>query len=358
MEQWSAQLEEFRINIFLDTNILCYLIDNTYPTLTTFIKTLANMPVVSLFASEYVLTEFIEVRKKEDYFQEVLKQSKKDGRHINISSFIKYNKRYDIPNYSYEGTLVELVVKQVEKDIEKIVNDFNIEFDSLFNKQLLAPMKGICLNTKISKEDSLVLVSSLFRGDKKVHFNNVILLTNDHDFEEWSGIFKNDIEGILKGQDLTMPFIDNIRSIGKNIFDELLSDLRKDDNGVEIAKTYVIRCMHKLYEKKYIGTILPGKNVSKAPSHTLFVKVKAQSISDDFYTIILDKDLSFLYCPHNKAVFYHKNKPINGSFVPKSGEDIVGFVCNLNENEIEAIFEQLNKEGNMVFIHPDSDQTD
>lgn len=77
-------------------------------------------------------------------------------------------------------------------------------------------------------------------------------------------------------------------------------------------------------------------------------------MKNNFYIMILNKDFSFLYCPQNKADFYHKNKSIKDSFIPKSGEDQVGFVCELRENEDEELFKQLNKEGNMVFIHPDS----
>ena len=68
MDRESARSERFQINFFLDTNILCYLIDNTFPTLTAFIKALKEMPVVQLYSSEYVLAELFEVRKKEDFF--------------------------------------------------------------------------------------------------------------------------------------------------------------------------------------------------------------------------------------------------------------------------------------------------
>ncbi len=68
MDKWSSPVEEFRINIFLDTNILVFLLDNTYPALTGFIKTLSEMSVVQLYSSEYVLSELIGLRKKERYF--------------------------------------------------------------------------------------------------------------------------------------------------------------------------------------------------------------------------------------------------------------------------------------------------
>lgn len=355
MEAWSAQVEEFKLNVFLDTNILCYLIDDTYPTLTAFIKELGEMPVVSLFTSQYVLAELIEVRKKEDYYQEVAKRSRIEGRRINISSFIKHNKRYDIPHYSYEGELIAPVKSQVDNDIDRIVNDFHIDFDSRFNEDLLAPMKEICLTTKISREDSLVLVSSQFRGNKRVMKDKVVLLTNDDDFDKWSGGARNEIEMILINHGLSMPNVDHIGRLG-HMFGEGKTnwDLRAENDGVEIAKKYVVECLDKMYIGNFIGVITPADNAPQAPAHTLFVKMKTPALDNHLYTVILDKDLHFLYCPQNQADFYFEHHSIGDSIL-KEGRDItLGYVCQMREGEEEDIFNKLNQRGNLVYIHPDS----
>ena len=356
MEKWSAELEKFRVNFFLDTNILCYLVDDTYPTLTGFIKALSDMPVVSLYTSEYVLTELIEVRKKEDYFREVMQQSEATGHHINISSFITHNKRYSIPNYSYEGDLIAPVSAQVNQDIEKIVKDFGITFESKFNDSLLAPMKEICLGTKISREDSLVLVSSLFKREEKVLPGSVIVLTNDADFEQWSEAAQVQIKEVLTQNGLTMPYIEHIGKIGKLFAQDAwkcnLTKTEKD--GKEAAFEYITRCLEWMFKEKYIGIVSPAERVVNAPTHTLFVKVKAHSLTNGIYTLILDKDFQFLYCPQKKADFYRDGHSLTEPFVPVDGQDKVGFVCELGEGEDEVIFEKLNQRGNMVFIHPDS----
>lgn len=356
MEKWSAESEKFRVNFFLDTNILCYLVDDTYSALSEFIKALAEMPVVSLFTSEYVLTELLEVRKKEDYFQEVMNQAKKDGRYINISSFIANNKRYSIPHYPYEGDLIEPVSTQVNKDIEKIVKDFGITFESKFNDSLLSPMKGICLSTKISREDSLVLVSSLFKGDEKLSPGKVILITNDEAFEKWSNGAQAEINNVLAKHGLSMPFVEHLDKMGSLFNDDGTKwNLTKTTkNGRDIALEYVTKCIQWMYVENYIGIISPAENVTRAPAHTLFVKVKADSLSNKIYTIILDKDLNFLYCPQNKADFYRDGSSLSEPFVPTEGQDKVGFVCEMREGEGDEIYEKLNQQGNMVFIHPDS----
>lgn len=79
MEKWSAQLEKFTINFFLDTNILVYLVDDKYPSLTAFIKSLSEAPVVGLYASEYVLSEFIGVRNRRIIFKQFLKKPVRKG---------------------------------------------------------------------------------------------------------------------------------------------------------------------------------------------------------------------------------------------------------------------------------------
>lgn len=359
MEKWSARLEEFTINFFLDTNILCYLIDNTYPALTGFIKTLSKLPVTSLFTSEYVLAELIEVRKKEDYYQEVVKQSKKDKRYINISSFITHNKRYDIPHYAYEGDMIAAVTAHVEKDIERIVKGFGISYDSKFNDQLLSPMKGICLSSKISREDSLVLVSSLFRDNKIVIPGRVVLLTNDNDFEQWSASSKTEIEKVLIGNGLTMPFVEHLSRLGKMITGEnrrwdLISNAKTLKDGERIAIEYVTKCLMWMFEKKYIGIVKPATKVKKAPKNTIFVKVKATALENNIYTLILDKGLHFVYCPQNQANFYHDNKSLTEPFIPKSKRDKVSYQINLREKETARLFKRLNTEGNLVFLHPDS----
>lgn len=41
MESWSqTPIKDFKVSFFLDTNILCYLVDSTYPNLNKFIRRL------------------------------------------------------------------------------------------------------------------------------------------------------------------------------------------------------------------------------------------------------------------------------------------------------------------------------
>lgn len=351
MEKWSAQLEKFRINFFLDTNILCYLIDNTYPALTSFITELKDMPVVQLYSSQYVMAELLEVRKKENYFHEVWNRAQKDGRFINISSFIKFNKKYEIPDYEYEGDLALTVKKLVNKDIEKVTHDFAISFENNFNERLLTPMKGICLSTKISREDSLVLVSSVFKSSTEEVSEKVILLTGDKDFYDWASSSKDEISSVFEGG--RTPWVEHFASLGSSLTDHTgwpQSLKVENDNIKGLAVRYVISCLMETYKNSYIGKVIIRK-CEGAPNNLIAVKSEVKLEKQDLYLVILSKTLSFIFCPEPKSILYHCGEPLKLPFEPVDGNNIVTFTC---DNNNEAVFNTVNSEGNLVFIHPEN----
>lgn len=352
MDRESAKSEKFQINFFLDTNILCYLIDNTFPTLTAFITALKEMPVVQLYSSEYVLAELFEVRKKEDYFHEVWERSKKDGKFINISSFIKYNKRYEIPDYEYEGDLAEAVKKKVNEDVEKITNEFKIDFLNSFNDRLLGPMKRICLSTKISREDSLVLVSSVYKNGIEEVSERVILLTGDKDFYNWAMNSRAEISTAFSHG--KTPVIEHIDSLGKGVagYTGGTQNLKTEIEKVEeLAIQYVMSCLMDTYKDRLLGKVVI-RECAGAPKHLIAFKAATKLKNKELYTFILTQNLSFLYSPKPKSKLYHSGKQIEVPFSPEGGNSIVTFVCEENDEEV---FKAVNMEGNLVFIHPDSD---
>ena len=214
MEKWSAQLEKFTINFFVDTNILVYLVDETRPTLTAFIKALSETPVVSLYASDYVFSEFIGVRKQENYFQSVIEKAREEGKTINISEFLRHNKAYEIKDFDYD-TLKDVVKQKVDEEIERVTREFGITFLRNTNQHLIGPMKEVALSTKISREDSLVLVSSLFKEKEGIISGPVILLTNDGDFCRFANSSKDFIGSVLAEEGLLNPEIEHMDTVGK-----------------------------------------------------------------------------------------------------------------------------------------------
>ena len=60
MKSWSQDcLGRMKAVLFLDTNILSYLVDNTYPQLTNIITNFKDTSVVNLISSEFCQLEFV-----------------------------------------------------------------------------------------------------------------------------------------------------------------------------------------------------------------------------------------------------------------------------------------------------------
>lgn len=353
METWSAQLEKLTINFFLDTNILCYLVDGTRPTLTAFVKALSETPVAELYASEYVLSEFIGVRKQENYFQEVINRSHKEGKKVNVSEFIKHNKAYEIKDYDYD-TLKDDVKQKVDEEIEKVTREFGVSFLRNTNKRLVGPMKEVCLSTKISKEDSLVLVSSLYKENEVIITEPVIILTNDGDFCRYANSSKNFIGSVLEAEGLLNPGVEHMDKVGEVVQSKRFNLSMPIDNIEKCVAEYLAVCLKSFFGDYYIGDTLKV-NFENAPAHTLGINVKAKELKNGIYIAIISKNMDFIYCPPPQADFHHEKDSIGELFVPKKKKSYVSFACDKEDVVvIDEIFNKLNEDGNLVFIHPDN----
>lgn len=340
-------VQGFKLKIFLDTNILCYLVDETYDALQLFIKKLSQIPIVDLVSSEYVLLEFIGVRKQENYFQEALKKANSSGKTISISSFLKYNKRYDIPNFPYES-LKQVIAENITKEESTIINDYKITFSCSLNKYLLKPTRDICLVSKISKEDSLVLCSALYEDEATVN-EKIILLTNDKDFHDWYKESSFEIASALATIVNEIPKVEHIDKIHWDGGGDI--SLRNEIPSEQIEQFtigYVKHLFIEHYNNYYIGSTCSCPPT--APKKCIGVKV-ANECDNLVYVIIISKELDFLYCTPHKIDMYHKNKSVEGKFIPHEGNNQVSFL--LNEDNSELLLKLQSKE-NLIFRHPDN----
>ncbi|UPT67958.1 MAG: hypothetical protein M0D57_04660 [Sphingobacteriales bacterium JAD_PAG50586_3] len=141
--------EAFSIKFFTDTNLLVYLVDHTYPNLNNFIAILNSVGFTRVISSQYVMFEFVGVRKREHYLRVVADNSQKtpDGK-INFGSLIKYQNKYDAPNVVFEDSIL-LVKKEVDNELESIIRDYNIDYTySSLHQDQLSPTFDICLSFK------------------------------------------------------------------------------------------------------------------------------------------------------------------------------------------------------------------
>jgi len=87
--------EEYRVNIYLDTNILVDYIEETYPLLNESINYLSSCPFVNLRSSHYVLFEYTEVRKYNLFMSKSEEQQPNSLKNKILSFFCKNKKDLD-----------------------------------------------------------------------------------------------------------------------------------------------------------------------------------------------------------------------------------------------------------------------
>lgn len=353
METWShSPITDFKTLFFLDTNILCYLIDETYPSLSKFISTFKDSPFIELISSEYVLLEFVGLRKKEHYLREAINKSQANGIQINMLSLLNDYKRYSLKEFDFYQ-LIPSIKSNVDAEIEKIVSQFNISFSSQFHKNLFSPTSDLCLSTKISREDSLILISSITPRVGEIN-ENVILLTNDTDFKKW--YFETDINSIFQLHKLPKPDIHGVSSIDGeqilNLFDNILDD-KINRNAIAYIKKILINRLPNLF----IGTTFINSSKGFPNDCLCFNAQPNVKVTNNKYITILGKDLDFIYNIEQTVSFWSNGSAISDEgFIASEGCSYLSFRIDFESAnpKKEDILRKLKEAGNMIFYHPDN----
>jgi hypothetical protein len=375
MENWSDQpIEPFRVKFFLDTNILCDLVSNSFRGVNYAISWLSSCDFADLNTSKYVMFEFLDVRKKLLYLEEVERlkmlelNSKKKWWHFRHSIF-KHKKTYD-PNklvrykenygyrqlefHAYKSTISE----RIKNDIIELEN-LNIQYlDNLLHDKLLAPTKELNLYSKLSREDSIVTISSIW-PDESSKEAFLVLLTRDKPYvESYNEI---NLGVIFESHALNPPILNHIGDIKLLNGSKVNLTDTNDDNKLEAflpnkLKELIIQKNDSLFLGK---TFTPTGD--RFPSDAMSFKLKSNAqLRNNIYLIIIGKDLDFMYSIRKPVSdFYHNSaSPIadypfsnfeesNVAFTPK--DDTTGISLSLETH----IINRLREDGNLVFINPD-----
>ena len=359
MESWShTPIKDFKVSFFLDTNILCYLVDNTYPNLNKFIDYLGNIPFSDIISSDYVLLEFIGTRKREHYLREVLKSGEQDGQKVNLSSLLKFHNQYSAPEVDFTS-IIPQIKESVDSDENKITTEFKIDFKCKFHIDLFEPTKNICLASKISKEDSLVLISAV-SPVKDDYNDNCILLTNDMDFNKWYEQARDKIDFIFTEKSIPKPQLRHIKSMQLSSRQFDLTNNGLDITGFEDSTNkYILSLLKNRLKDFFIGksSIPHGAN---CPQHVFAFKAeKGVDLCNQKYITIIGKNLEFILTTDKPINIWHKNAKINDQGVHVSNNNqIYSFIfplaTDITQHDVELIFHLIQTEGHFVFYHPDS----
>lgn len=361
MKTWSEWPvnERFRIKIYLDTNILCYLVDDTYQNLTFMINYFKDSVFSDLVSSKYVIFEFTGVRKKEHYLQILLKKTMRDGKKVNISSLLKYKDTFDNDYIAYNDIKGE-VNDLVKKELEKITTDFGIEYSfNVFHDDLMSPTIEINLNSKISKEDSLVLTSAIW-SDKEIKEDFVLIASNDQDFVNNFNTDKQDILNVFESYSLNLPVLENLTKISLKS-GTVINFVKEAFNEVRIHEFVINKHKELLIHKNiscFLGyTINCGKNF---PSDVICFSLEENiPLNSGIYLVFIGENLDFIYSTKIPITSFWDQVEIEiYPFVSNFKKNISFRILDigLNGKPIDPeILEELKKPNNLIFINQDGE---
>lgn len=350
----------FTTKFFVDTNILVYLVDNSYQSLTDFIELSKESEFIELVSSKYVIFEFVGVRKKEHYLRKVASVSPKSIKgEINFSSLLKYVKVFENPGVDFNSVMPNIKL-DVEAEVEMIASDNKINFEySTIHGAQLNPTFELCLSTKISNQDSLVFISAILPQPDEFS-TGLQLLTNDKEFVKFYS--EANIEHIFSTHNISKPDVIGIdKIIGKKNKSINLTEENSKENLASHLNENIIRLIMEKNKLLYLGTTFPPSN-NNFPENIICFKFKANTIAPrGIYISILSKNLDFLYTSRKKIdALHHNNKELPIGFISSNTKINVSFRIvdiDINGDEIPVSMEiitALRSEGNFVFIHPDS----
>lgn len=193
---------EYRVNVYLDTNILVDYVEKTYPLLNKSIDFLAQCPFVNLRSSHYVLFEFTEVRKLRLFW------TKADPTKTESYEKVRYSikKTWEYNGRTYDDFKTE-ISGIVSSELELIKNSLQLNFDEhVLHEGLVYPTNSLCLASKISKEDCLVMVSCM-HPDKDVVLDHCLLLTRDSQYFKAYSDNRADADRVFGENELNTPVL-------------------------------------------------------------------------------------------------------------------------------------------------------
>jgi predicted nucleic acid-binding protein len=390
MQNWSDSVihADFRVRVFLDTNLLVYLTDKRYPSLNDFIEivNVSYPSFVELVSSNYVIFEFVGVRKRQHYHRLVIKNLANTPQGIDtlIDSVQKFRDRdnYYLAKEEFNDVkfenVIPIVKNLVDAEVQKLSStELNIKYEyGTFHVDQFKPAFEICLTSKLSNHDSLVLVSSVFpQADAGPY--HVLFLTADADLNRFCDPKQVDVA--LSGKSVLGPSVYHVSRI--EIPDAGTTNLKVSNTKADLQekiKVIIIELMKRRLSEYYLGKTIRAKDrLGTIPEDFVFIKLvknyplvkqierlEAALPHKKLYVTVVSKDLDFVYTTRKDIeAFWHNKKPITPGYalLPTNKKDvIVSFSArdideDDNERPVEGvILDSIKGNDNLVFLHPDS----
>lgn len=335
----------YRINVYLDTNILVDYVEKKYPLLNRSIDFLANCAFVNLKSSHYVLFEFTEVRKLNLFWMKAAPGDTKDYNKVRgeIRGVWKYNgKDYD--------EFKKDIIHQVDSELEMIRTTLSIDFDEhVLHDELVYPTNSLCLATKISKEDCLVMISCMhpYNGQKLDH---CLLLSRDEQY--YKAYFENqaDADNVFNQSKLNKPTLIRTQNLqignaGKkyNLYDT--------DGSIPIEDFWISLILVVLKEKLsdlYVGkTYIHGGSVTAKKCIYFEMDGDNKVLKESDGLVFIANDLSLLEILGKPFEFWNNEKIEE---LPYTNPDDSKYSF-MPQGLTPEVLAKLRENGNLVFYY-------
>lgn len=281
--------ERFKINIYLDTNILVDYVESASISLVESLDFLAQSPFTVLRSSHYVEYEMAEVRKKRLFFYKVKNRYPQKGEKI---PKIKQTWKLDGKKYEdFRDEITQTVISEFDMLKEKLGVRFD---DHVLHEKLIYPTRDMCLATKVSREDSMVMVSCMYpKQNELLEFG--VLLSSDRQYVNASKENKKKIEDVFLKYGIRYPVLLNAKELnnGKETYN-LLEDNDIDKENLHSFWTILLLNLIRLKNQQtYLGhTIKIGNSIRSAELVFVDVEEPEKELVDSSGLFFVLNDLS------------------------------------------------------------------
>jgi len=338
---------KYIVNVYLDTNILLDYIEGNYPSLNISIEYLAGNPFVHLRSSHYVLFELVENRKARLFFE---KTKKPDD---------KYKKGMIKRNWSNNGhDYLEFsndIKEQVMKDVTHLKDDLNIDFNEhVLHEGLLYPSNEVCLNTKISKEDSLVTVSCM---NPKLNepLDYCLILTHDRQYYNSFSAAQTDISKILENRNIKIPKLINVVQFPLNSTGSYtdLYNITSSTKVKELWNHMILNSLKEMLIDAYIGRTYKF-GTKGIPTKCIYINAE-ESIGKELRSsdglICISKDLEQYKIisgdKENPLTYWNMGKSVTLPVLIENEPYFSFYIKNLKDEDLKW----MREKGNIVFYY-------
>ncbi len=317
---------------------------------------LSQSPFVDIVCSRFAIYEFVGIRKVEHYLRCLVYKPTENGATPNFSSALKYKNEFNNPEIRYLEVSSEIKEK-IEEELKQIDNLLDVDYHTLtFPNRLWEPHQDLLLSTRMSKEDSLLLMSSIFNDEFKEE-DYLVLLTNDGQFYR---SIQDESGEIFQKHNLTKPKVYSLKEMnieGTTI--NLVSDKKEEEIIKDFTTKFILERIKEKNEKLYIG------KVKRCPENykgkLLCFGLEADTLENNLYLSVLSEKLEYLYNIKEPLTDFHygrEGKRIENTYTPiKENKDSRNISVKVKENGDylnEENYSKISQTGDLVFIHPDT----